>query len=928
MKYAEVVVNVPIHRYGSSRRRDAVDQPVDVRDSLLQTFHYAIPREWEPRLAPGHLVQVPFGKQDVQGIVVALHDASPVADTRYLAAVVDEQPVVTPAQIDLARWVSRHYLAPLFTVLQQMLPPGIEQRSRLVVRWTGSAEIPSDLPAEANRLATLLRDKGPLRSDQLNRRLPDIDWRKAVEILRMHGLAHAATQLIPPRIRVKVEQRVRLTAIEPCGALLASSLGRKSKQADLLRYLLQLKDTSPDVEVACRTVGCSTAVARSLEARGLVQIGGSGLLTLSCQPQQAEEAIIAMRGLDKRLRVLEFLGAEGEAVWVGALYAETGSNAAMLRELAAAGLVALTEQEQIRDPLADLQYVPDHAPRLTPDQETVWRQIEGSFSDQPADSDVFLVHGVTGSGKTEIYMRALDRVLAARRQAIVLVPEISLTPQTIRRFSARFPGRVTTIHSKLSLGERYDQWRQIRNGQVDIVIGPRSAVFAPLPRLGVIVVDEEHEDAYKSDWTPAYHARAVALARGRLEKCPVIMGSATPSLETYYAAQSGAYRLLELPKRVMGHARQIEAQSRRFHIAPDRQVTRPMGPGYDEARCIDLPDVNVVDLRAELRAGNRSMFSRALQAGLRHVLERNEQAILFLNRRGTATVVSCRDCGYVVKCPRCDAPLTYHGSSAKLVCHHCNHRQAAPAECPECGGRRIRYLGTGTERVEETLQELFPTVRTLRWDRDVTGAKGSHEAILDRFMAGESDVLIGTQMIAKGLDLPLVTLVGVVLADTGLFLPDFRAAERAFLLLTQVAGRAGRSILGGHVVIQTYNPEHYSIQFASRHDFAGFYHEELSRRRELDYPPFSRLAVLEYAHKNPQTAQAQTERLARHLRAYLESAAPDGAWIAGPAPCFFPRVREKYRWQIILRTLDPTDVLAGFPMPAGWRVDIDPLSLL
>ena len=930
MNYAEIVVNVPTYRFKPAQDREGAGASVDVRDQLTQTFHYAIPREWRDIVTPGHLVQVPFGKQDVQGIVVALHDEAPVPETRYMTAVVDETPIVTPAQIELAYWTSRYYLVPLFTVLQQMLPPGIEQRSRLVARWKGDADVPADLPAKAHELATLLRKKGPLHSDQLKRRYPDEEWRKSLDILQTRGLITAATQLIPPRIRVKVEQMVRLMATRPRMDLLSTSLGRSSRKARLLQQVLAWPDSLPaPLDAVCQAAGCTVKDARALESDGLVHISPDGAtIDLAGQRDETEAHLIDMRGLGKRHAVLDYLAGESEPVWVGAVYAETGANASTLRELAEAGLVALTEREIIRDPLADLHYAPEEAPRLTPDQERVWQEMAGAFSNGAPAHHVFVLHGVTGSGKTEIYMRALERALELKRQAIILVPEIALTPQTIRRFSARFPGRVTTVHSKLSLGERYDQWRQIRNGEVDIVIGPRSATFAPVRNLGVIVVDEEHEDAYKSDWMPAYHACDVALARGRLEDCPVILGSATPRLETYYAAQTGAYRLLELPKRIMGHARQIEAQRRQFRIAPERQIDRPAEPGYDEARSIELPKVEVVDLRAELRAGNRSMFSRSLQAELKRVISRREQAILFLNRRGTSTIVSCRDCGFIVKCPRCSVPMTYHGSQVALVCHQCNQRLPTPSACPECGSRRIRYLGAGTERVEAALHELLPSARTLRWDRDVTGAKGAHEAILDQFVAGEADILIGTQMIAKGLDLPLVTLVGVILADTGLFLPDFRAAERAFLLLTQVAGRAGRSILGGRVVIQTYNPEHYSIQFASRHDFAGFYREELRLRQEMGYPPFCRLAALGYAHKKPDRARLQAQQVARRLRAYLDFVGATDAALIGPAPCFFSQVRGKYRWQIVLRSSDPASLLAHFPLPAGWRLDIDPVSLL
>ena len=993
MTFAEVVVNVPTQRYRQTPSLDG--QKPDVRSRLAQAFHYAIPTAMQGRLSVGHLVQVPFGKQEVQGIVIALSEQSPVQETRYITALVDETPVVSTAQVDLARWMCSHYLVPLFSALQVMLPPGLEQRSRLAISWRPGEVVPPNLPAETLRVANMLKEKGQLQSGQLGRHFPEATWRKALTQLTTRGLVTSTTKLTPPSVRAKIEQMVRIVTGQPRQALLASSLGRSSKETELLHLLWQSPQDSQLLDSLCAATGCSVATARSLEKRGLLRILPArtwvtlppgprqdqmdiparyvaalewlrrkaeqpqdamgwraatdlaprderalhemGLILLRDEPALAAlasprdailDAILELRRLDKYLPVLEFLTSEGKPVWVGAVYAETGATGAMLRELAESGLLAFLEEERLRDPLADLDFVPDRAPQLTPDQERVWETIQSDMESGRAFDGPYLLHGVTGSGKTEIYLRALEKATVAGRQAIVLVPEIALTAQTIRRFSARFPGRVTTIHSELSEGERYDQWRRIRSGGVDVVIGPRSAIFAPLPRLGLIVVDEEHEDAYKSGRLPAYHARDVALRRGRIEECPVILGSATPSLESYYEVMQGRGQLLELPQRVMGHCRQIESLSRRFHIAADPQSVHPLGPELAEACYIDLPAVEIVDLRDELRAGNRSIFSRPLQRELRRTLDQGEQAILFLNRRGMATVVSCRDCGYVVECPRCNVPMTYHGASVALVCHHCNHRIPSPTQCPQCRSRRIRYLGAGTERVEEEIHDLFPTARTLRWDRDVTGAKGAHQAILDRFIAHEADVLVGTQMIAKGLDLPLVTLVGVVLADTGLYLPDFRAAERTFQLMAQVAGRAGRSILGGCVVVQTYTPDHYSIQMAAHHDYRSFYSEELQRRRELGYPPFCRLARLTFSHADARVAQAEAEHLAGQLRAYLASEAPHQSAIAGPAPCFFARMRDKYRWQIIVRASDPSEALAHFLLPSGWRLEIDPASLL
>jgi primosomal protein N' (replication factor Y) len=539
--------------------------------------------------------------------------------------------------------------------------------------------------------------------------------------------------------------------------------------------------------------------------------------------------------------------------------------------------------------------------------------------------ETFLLHGVTGSGKTEIYMRALTHVIEQGKQGIVLVPEISLTPQTIRRFGARFK-RTAVWHSRLSEGERYDTWRRCRDGKIDLVIGSRSALFAPLPHLGVIAIDEEHDPAYKQESVPHYHAREVALELGRRIGASVILGSATPDLETYHRAMRGEFTLLELPKRVMGHRAVIENEITNYQLPTTRVTARQIDAS--DARYLDLPPVELVDLRAELKAGNRSMFSRALQREMARVLAAREQVILFLNRRGSATFVLCRDCGTVFKCKRCDNPMTYHGVGNELICHHCNRRDRVPTKCPNCGGARIRFFGVGTEKVEAEIQTLFPKARTLRWDYDVTRGKEAHEEILSKFVAHQADVLIGTQMIAKGLDMPLVTLVGVISADTALNLPDFRAGERTFQLLTQVAGRAGRSILGGKVIVQTYNPEHYAIQAASNHDYRTFYEREVIFRREQNYPPYSRLIRLLYHHANEKRAQAESQRMHQMLTTLIAQRGLPALDLIGPAPAFFRRVRGEYRYQILVRGENPHGLMQDIGLPLGWRIDVDPESVL
>jgi primosomal protein N' (replication factor Y) len=525
-------------------------------------------------------------------------------------------------------------------------------------------------------------------------------------------------------------------------------------------------------------------------------------------------------------------------------------------------------------------------------------------------------------------MRAIDFALEQGKTAVVLVPEIALTPQTVRRFAARFPGRAAVMHSDLTTGERYDTWRRARQGLFDIVIGPRSALFTPLPNLGVIVLDEEHDDSYKQTPpvpAPYYHARETAVALGRIAGAAVIMGSATPDVVTYHQARGGRYHLLELPRRIMGHRQRIESQAERLQIASHYQQE---SGDPEDALTIPLPPIQVVDLRQELRAGNRSIFSRALAAAIDETLERREQAILFLNRRGTATFVICRDCGYVARCPRCDIPLTFHRPGAMLVCHHCGRREAPPETCPQCGSKRIKYFGLGTAAVEEKVGRRWPQARITRWDRDTTGGRHSHEQLLAGFINQEADILVGTQMIAKGLDLPLVTLVGVISADVSLGLPDYRTGERAFQNLAQVAGRAGRGLRGGRVIIQTYKPEHYAIQAAAEHDYTAFYLDEIRFRTQHTYPPFRRLAKLLWVDPVNQRGQREAEKLARGLRRHAREEALAATEILGPTPPFFNRIDGRYRWQIVIRSPDPGRLLADFPLPRRWILVMDPVSTL
>ena len=892
MIFVELIVNRPIRR--SFRQVEAAppaDPWADVdpfwddadtpptngkataADTHLDIFHYHLPVELETVIQPGHLVWAPFGGQQVQGIVVRRTESSPVP-TRALLRLARPEPVLTPAQVALSMWIATYYVAPLAEAIKLFLPPG--------------------LLSKAAESATVRAKR---------------EWQIALAVN-------------PAEIPSKVAKLARNT---PQSKLLQCFLAQPTSRFFLSELQQQCQLTSPSA--------IQTLIKQGVLHKVQAEMGEQAEIGLAIAPAAAERLLREAQGISKYGPILDILARTTGPLWKSELRASVEVSLALLRSLQAAGLITLTEQIRFRDPLGGRAYTQTIAPPLTAEQHKVWEALAAHCFAEPALPSTadghalqdgalvagqFLLHGVTGSGKTEIYLRAITEILARGRQAIVLVPEIALTPQTVARFAGRFPGRVTVMHSGLSAGERYDVWRHLRDGKFDVVIGPRSALFAPLPRLGLLIIDEEHENSYKQnaeEWgsfTVFYDARTVARQLATVTQSILLLGSATPSLESYTDAMNGDLRLLELSRRVMGHQSATQAAKR------------------ETASYNEMPPVEIVDMRQELRAGHRSIFSRSLLSELHATLDAGEQAIIFLNRRGTRTFVMCRDCGDVQACPRCDVPLTYHENAALLICHHCNQRYPIPTTCPKCQSKRIKYFGSGTQRVEETIKEIVPHARLLRWDADTAVGKHSHEEILRRFAAHEADILVGTQMIAKGLDFPLVTLVGVVAADVGLYLPDFRSSERTFQLLTQVAGRAGRSIHGGRVVLQTYNPEHYAIQAAAQHDYHAFYQRELSFRRDHGYPPLRRMARLIYWDKKLDKAQAASEQMALTLRQRLQNLGIEGeaATVMGPAPAFFARYRSYYRWQVLLRATNPAEILQGVPIPFGWRVDIDPMSML
>lgn len=858
-RYAIVAVNA-----GAVRPRHARELPVDddeQEERPLEAFHYRIPENLAG-LQPGHLVWVPFGPQYLQGVVMALDDRSPVAETRLIDRLADPEPILNPTQLKLARWISTYYMAPLQQAIWAMIPPGsTEQAEAFLESKTAltSTEIEGLTPGQREILA-LVREHGPISLSQLGRVARPRTWREMLRQIEDQGLVVRHMEITPPRVRPLMKDFVRVCTVPPDESLSSRAETRRRRSAvieTLRNWALERPDT------------------------------------------------------------------RGWMLW-DTLARESGGTRGDLNWLLEREIIACVKRQVWRDPLEGKAFVPVTPPHLTPDQETIWDTISADLG--AGGATAYLLQGVTGSGKTELYLRAVQQVLARGKSAIVLVPEIALTPQTIRRFGARFPDTIAVMHSDLTPGERYDQWRRMRAGELRLVVGARSAIFSPLRDLGLIVLDEEHEWTYKQDRSPMYHARDVALQLRQLVGATVILGSATPSLESAYAAERGELVKLSLPKRIMGHRRAVKEQGSRLTHPVAKY--RPLSSEDADALYTDLPPVHVVDLRDELRAGNTSIFSRALQEALDRTLAAGEQAILFVNRRGSASFVMCRDCGHVLACSRCGLPLTYHSAEEDLLCHRCNVREPVPEICPVCGSRRIRYFGLGTQRVEQELSARYPRARVVRWDYDATRQRGAHEQLLDRFVRGEADVMVGTQMVAKGLDLPRVTLVGVISADTLLNLPDLRASERTFQLLTQVAGRAGRSMLGGQVIIQTYAPEHPAIVAASAHDYEQFYSHEIAFRREHWYPPLSRMIRLLYTDADARRAESAAEELHTLLSERIARLGLPEVDLIGPAPAFYERLRGEWRWQILVRGTAPAEALRDVLLPPGWRIEVDPESLL
>lgn len=818
-----------------------VDVVVDLPASLQEVFTYLLPRPLESKVQIGSCVLVPFSGQEVLGYVARRYplDAREVRRLKPVLDVVEGSLPIDENRLALAEWLAREYQCGLSAAVRLLAPTEMVAHVQRVLRLT------------------------PLvHQQELWDLSPNVPERRLLELLQQSG-----------------GQMPEAAAKARLGATLFNTALYRLKRWELV------------------------------EQKNILEPATTGIRTLkhvrlNLSPEQAQSLAdaCASRAPAQAALLRALAVAEEEMLPMAELLRQVGVSASALKSLQTRGVLDIVDAPVYRSPFGQMgKPAVEFDLQMTPDQERSLNVIGQAIEAHQHRS--FLLFGVTGSGKTEVYLRAVAMTLSRGRSALILVPEIALAAQVVEAVKARFGNLVAVLHSALSAGERFDEWRRAREQRARVVVGARSAVFAPLDHVGLIVIDEEHEGAYKQqEHTPRYHARTVALQRAMREGAILLMGSATPSIETFYQARQGKHILLQLPSRVEG---------------------RP------------LPEVQIVDMRETPRAQG-GVFSLPLAEAIAQRLKRGEQVILFLNRRAYASFMMCRKCGYVVKCPRCEVSLSYHKVDRSLRCHHCDYRRSVLVQCPSCGSTQIYPFGLGTQRVEEEMQRLFPEARLLRMDRDTTSRKGAHHVLLARFRAHEADVLIGTQMVAKGLDFPKVTLVGVISADTALHIPDFRASERAFQLLTQVAGRAGRAHQPGEVIVQTFNPEHEAIQTASTHDYLRFYEREILYREELRYPPFSQLANVLATHPEEAKAEELCRQAADLLRREIISAGVD-AEVLGPVQAPMARLRGLWRWHCLVKCYQQDalpDLLRGAldglrpPQGGSLQVDVDPYSVL
>ena len=833
---------------------------VAVPRPVRRLFSYAVPDALAPRCRSGVRVLVPFGRRKLTGYLLEVHRSEDSGDTavplKPIEDVLDPEPVLDSGVLALARFAADYYVASLGEMIRSALP-GMKADVERVVSI-----------GDAGRSA-LEVIRGGLTSASLPRVLSDPIARRVLEVVSEFVSERGAA------IRVSDLRR-------RCGPGFGARVVDRLRQAGLLEVLEVATSPGPH--------------PHREEYAELVQTAAPG-------ETGAPSARAGARSLGARQRrILDVLRSSGGRQPVSDLLRLAEASRAALRALESRGLVEVESLESSRRPASlelPIKRLQEVIP--TPAQAESIEAIRGAL--EPRRFASFLLHGVTGSGKTEVYLRAIETAVASGRRALYLVPEIGLTPLLARRMRSRFGEVLALLHSGLTEGERYDEWRRIRDGKVDVVLGARSAVFAPIPDLGLIVVDEEHDASYKQEEHPRYNARDLAIMRGKQAGAVVILGSATPSVESYFQAGRGRHRLLLLPGRI-GSA--------------------------------GLPRVERIDMRLEFReVGGESILSRRLLTALRDRLRRSEQSLVLLNRRGFSTFVLCRACGAQIQCRQCSIPMTLHLRQRRLRCHYCDEGRPVPSVCPSCRSADLHFGGTGTERLEEVLRSALPEARIERLDRDTARRRGAVEDLLTRVERGEVDILLGTQMIAKGHDFPNVTLVGVLAADALLGMPDFRAGERAFQLLSQVAGRSGRGERPGEVIVQAYDVDHHAIRYACEHDYAGFAGRELSYRRAMNYPPYTALAVLLVKDRHLDRARERAGRVARALA----SLAGRRVRVLGPAPAPLERLRGDYRVQVLVKAPNRRDMQAVLaellPSLGGPQlraddlvIDVDPTSTL
>lgn len=739
--------------------------------------------------------------------------------------------------------------------MAEVIEPGSRVRvpfgNRKVLGFVTGLKEESDVPASRLKPVDELLDPEPVLTEEMLRLA---DWMRETTLCFE---IDALQVMLPSALRAKYEKTVHV--IDP------EKLPHELAEITRNRRVVPVKEFGEGLLPVLKRLASEGTVSIETAVRQRTNIKKERVLHIIGEADRLDEIRESLpKTASRQAELINWMEEHiGMSVPSKDVMEATGTTRAALNALISKGAARESEEEVYRKPETGLMPENGGIPGpLTDEQATAVGTISGAVDNRR--DETFLLHGVTGSGKTEVYMQVIRQVLDQGREAIVLVPEISLTPQITSRFKRRFGPLVAVMHSGLSAGEKYDEWRKVQRGEVKVVVGARSAVFAPFRNLGVIILDEEHESSYKQEDSPRYHARDVAIRRAEEHGCPVILGSATPSLESYARAKKGVYTLLTLAER---------------------------------AKKQPLPEVQVVDMREELKNGNRSMFSVALAEAIRHRLDTGEQTALFLNRRGYSSFVLCRDCGTSVQCPNCDISLTYHRATERLQCHYCGHEERVPLTCPECESEHIRFFGTGTQKVQEELHRLFPEARVLRMDVDTTRQKGAHERLLRQFGDGEADILLGTQMIAKGLDFPNITLVGVLSADTMLRLADFRAAEKTFQLLTQVSGRAGRHEKEGEVVVQTYAPEHYAVELAKDQAYEPFYAIEMGNRKRYAYPPFYFVTLIQFSHEDLMKVSEVAGNAARYLSGKL---GPDTV-IIGPTAAEVARVNNRYRYQCLIK---------------------------